>query len=44
MVGGQTLEIHATQPSVAGDLPAWCRLAGHTLIEQKDAYYLIRRK
>jgi TusA-related sulfurtransferase len=44
MAVGQTLEIHATQPSVASDLPAWCRLAGHTLVEHEDHHYLVRRK
>ena len=44
MAPEQTLEIHATQPSVAGDLPAWCRLIGHILIEHEGDHYLIRRK
>jgi len=26
---GQLLEIHSTEPSVAEDLPAWCRLTGN---------------
>lgn len=41
---GQTLEVRAIEPSVAEDLPAWCRLSGHQLTEQKDDRYLIRRK
>lgn len=44
MSSGQTLEVHATAPSVAGDLPAWCRLAGHELIGHEGEHYLIRRK
>ncbi len=44
MASGQTLEVHATDPSVAGDLPAWCRLAGHELLKQAGEHYLIRRK
>ena len=44
MVAGQTLEVHAAQPSVAGDLPAWCRLTSHELIAQDGEHYLIRRK
>ncbi len=44
MSSGQTLEVHATDPSVAGDLPAWCRLAGHELIRHEGDHYLIRRK
>ena len=44
MDSGQTLEVRATDPSVAVDLPAWCRMVGHTLIEQRDDRYVIRRK
>lgn len=40
---GQTLEVRATDPSVAGDLPAWCRLVGHDLARQEGEHYLIRR-
>jgi len=43
MSSGQTLEVHAVAPSVAEDLPAWCRLAGHELIDHEGEYYLIRR-
>ncbi|HWQ11439.1 MAG TPA: sulfurtransferase TusA family protein [Roseiflexaceae bacterium] len=41
---GQTLEVRATEPSVANDLPAWCRLAGHTLVARDGDRYLIRRR
>ncbi len=41
---GQTLEIHATNPSVARDLPAWCRLTGHELTKQEMDHFLIRHK
>lgn len=41
---GQTLEVRATDPSVAVDLPAWCRLAGHELVARQADRYLIRRK
>jgi TusA-related sulfurtransferase len=44
MAAGQTLEVRATQPSVAGDLPAWCRLANHELIAHEGEHYLIGRK
>ena len=44
MDSGQTLEVRATDPSVAVDLPAWCRMVGHTLVEQQDDRYVIRRK
>ena len=41
---GQILEIRATDSSVAGDLAAWCRLTGHTLLIQEGDRYLIRHK
>jgi TusA-related sulfurtransferase len=41
---GQTLEVRATEPSVANDLPAWCRLAKHELVTHQRDRYLIRRK
>ena len=39
---GQTLEIRATDPSVTVDLPAWCRMTGHTVVDQQEDRYLIR--
>lgn len=44
MSSGQTLEVQALDPSVAGDLPAWCRLAGHEFVKQEGNHYLIRHK
>jgi TusA-related sulfurtransferase len=44
LASGQALEIRTTDPSVAVDLPAWCRLTGHTLVTQEGDRYLIRRK
>jgi tRNA 2-thiouridine synthesizing protein A len=41
---GQTLEVRATDPSVAVDLPAWCRMTGHTVVDQQGDRYLIRRE
>jgi tRNA 2-thiouridine synthesizing protein A len=41
---GQTLEIRATDPSVSADLSAWCRMTGHTLVEQRQDRYLLRHK
>lgn len=43
MSSGQTLEVRATDASVAVDLPAWSRLAGHQLIAQEGHRYLLRR-
>jgi TusA-related sulfurtransferase len=44
LAAGQTLEVRATDPSVAGDLPAWCRLAGHELVTRDEDHCLIRRR
>ena len=41
--GGQTLDVRATNPSVAHDLPAWCRLAGYELLQQDGDRYVIGR-
>lgn len=42
-VGG-AVKLTATDPGVRLDLPAWCRLTGHTLIEHEPPVYFIRRK
>jgi tRNA 2-thiouridine synthesizing protein A len=44
MAPGQTLEIHATDPSVTTDLSAWCRLTGHTLVKHAGDHYLVQHK
>jgi SAM-dependent methyltransferase/TusA-related sulfurtransferase len=44
MESGQTLEVRATDSSVAVDLPAWSRLAGHRIEKQEEDRYLLRRK
>lgn len=41
---GQSLQVHATDPSVATDLPAWCRLAGYDFEQEAQDQYLIRKK
>jgi tRNA 2-thiouridine synthesizing protein A len=41
---GQTLEVRATDPAVTVDLPAWCRMTGHTLVLHEQDRYLIERK
>lgn len=30
---GDTLEVHATDPGALHDIPAWCRVHGHTVTE-----------
>jgi TusA-related sulfurtransferase len=41
--GEQTLEVRATNPGVAYDLPAWCRMAGYALLQQNGDRYVIGR-
>lgn len=41
---GQRLQVHASDPSVAADLPSWCRLAGHEFVQREKHQYLIRKK
>ncbi|MBW7884874.1 MAG: sulfurtransferase TusA family protein [Caldilineaceae bacterium] len=43
MSSGQTLEIRATDPSVAFDLGAWCRMTGNSLETQQADRYLVRK-
>ncbi len=40
---GQTLEVRGTDPTIAVDLPAWCRLVGHELVRHEGDRYLLRR-
>jgi len=41
---GQVLTVTARDPGAPEDLPAWCRLTGHALVESKTPLYRIRRK
>ncbi len=41
---GQVLQLVARDPGAPADLPAWCRMTGHTLLRQEPPVYLIRRK
>ena len=44
MSPGQVLRLIARDPGALQDLPAWCRMTGHTLVSQQHPVYLIRRK
>lgn len=33
---GDTLEVTCTDPGALNDIPAWCRINGHTLIETQE--------
>jgi len=41
---GSKIEITACDPGAPTDLPAWCRMTGHTLISSNPPVYIIRRK
>jgi tRNA 2-thiouridine synthesizing protein A len=33
---GDTLEVVATDPGVVNDIPAWCRINGHKVLETRE--------
>lgn len=35
MASGEQLEVVCTDPGVMQDIPAWCRINGHTIVETK---------
>jgi tRNA 2-thiouridine synthesizing protein A len=41
---GDIVRVTATDPAAPEDLPAWCRLCGHTLVAMNHPNYWIRRK
>ena len=45
---GETIEIIARDQGAANDIPAWCRMTGHTLIEGPSgtdgSVYILRKK
>ena len=41
---GDRLEIIAHDPGAPTDLPAWCRMTGHTLVSADHPIYVIKRK
>lgn len=44
MSPGELLKLTARDPGAREDLPAWCRLTGHELVEGVPPTYLIRRR
>jgi tRNA 2-thiouridine synthesizing protein A len=44
MAAGQILRLVARDPGARADLPAWCRMTGHTLVSEQHPVYHIRRK
>ena len=41
---GQVLRLIARDPGAQADIPAWCRMTGHTLLAALHPVYQIRRK
>lgn len=41
---GTVFTVRATDPAAPEDIPAWCRLSGHTLLAADHPRYVIRRK
>ena len=41
---GAVLKLTARDPGAPEDLPAWCRLTGHTLVGSAHPVYWIKRK
>ena len=44
MAPKQVLRLVALDPGAPADIPAWCRMTGHSLLAQRPPEYLIRRK
>ena len=44
MLPGDVLRLVARDPGAPADLPAWCRLTGHTLLSADHPLYHVRRK
>ena len=44
MRGGQLLRLISRDPGAPQDMPAWCRMTGHTLVSQQHPVYLVKRK
>ena len=39
----QVLALTARDPGAREDIPAWCRMTGHTLVSERHPLYLIRK-
>ena len=44
MAPGRILKLIARDAGARADIPAWCRLTGHTLVAEQHPVYRIRRK
>ncbi len=44
MAPGARLRVRATDTGVREDLPAWCRMTGHTLVSADPPTYVLQRR
>jgi predicted peroxiredoxin/TusA-related sulfurtransferase len=44
MKPGELFRLVALDPGAPADIPAWCRMTGHTLVSTQHPVYLIQRK
>ena len=44
MAPGRILKLIARDSGATADIPAWCRMTGHTLVAEQHPVYRIRRK
>lgn len=44
LAAGQLLHVTATSAGASVDVPAWCRVAGHTLVEAEHPAYVLQKK
>jgi tRNA 2-thiouridine synthesizing protein A len=41
---GQFFKLTAADPGAREDMPSWCRLTGHPLVEAAHPLYILQRK
>ena len=41
---GAEIVVLADDPAAATDIPAWCRMRGHELVDDADGRYVVRRR
>jgi tRNA 2-thiouridine synthesizing protein A len=44
LASGASLEVVARDAGAPADLPAWCRMTGHTLVSAAHPVYVIQKK
>lgn len=44
MQPGKIIQVIALDPGACEDMPAWCKMTGHALVDAQHPYYWIKRK